>query len=198
MAESVDDEVLVKQYNQGDQAEDLDSIKPPFGRAAFDRIVEEYSADIAVLANRLLGWPGDVEDVMQDVFLAAFVGLKKFRFECSLKTWLFTITINKCRSYRYRRMLRLKIFSKAADRVTRAPHHAADSPLMDSETFNRVRRAVTTLPVKYREPVVLRYLQELSIDQISRILGISENTVQVRLNRARKRLRKDLAELMER
>jgi len=184
MAETIDDELLVKQFNQGDDS-------------SFSRIVEEYSADIAVLANRLLGWPGDVEDVTQDIFLAAFIGLKKFRCECSLKTWLFTITINKCRSYRYKRMLRLKIFSKAAVKVSRAQSQAVDGQLIDSETFNSVRRAVTALPAKYREPVVLRYLQELSMDEIVRILGISENALLVRLSRARKRLRNDLAELME-
>jgi len=197
MAEKNDDESLVKQFSQGDQAEGLDRIKPPFGRAAFDRIVERYSADIAVLTNRLLGWPGDVEDVVQDIFLAVFVGLKKFRCECSLKSWLFTITINKCRTYRYKRMLRLKIFSKAADKIYCAHSQAADGQLMNSETFNRVRRAVKAMPAKYREPIVLRYLQGLSINESSRILGISENALQVRLNRARKRLRRELSELLE-
>ncbi len=183
MAETTD-ELLVEQFNRGDDS-------------AFDRIVEEYSADIAVLANRLLGWPRDVEDVVQDVFLAAFLGLKKFRCECSLKTWLFTITINKCRSHRYRQMLRLRLFSRAADKISSAPAHATDKTAMDSETFDRVRRAVTALPAKYREPVVLRYLQELPTDKISRILGISENALHVRLNRARKRLKQDLGELIE-
>jgi len=184
MAETIDDECLVRQFNQGDNS-------------AFDGIVKKYSADIAVLANRLLGWPGDVEDVVQDVFLAVFVGLKKFRCECSLKSWLFTITINKCRTYRYKRMLRLKKFSKAADKMPRSHSRAADGQLMDSETFNRARHAVTALPAKYREPIVLRYLQQLSITESSRILGISENLLQVRLNRARKRLRRELAELLE-
>jgi len=210
MAEKNDDEFLVKQFSQGarakpwtgssrlsDGAEGLDGIKPPFGRAAFDRIVEQYSADIAVLANRLLGWPGDVEDVVQDIFLAVFVGLKKFRGECSLRSWLFTITINKCRTYRYKRMLRLKIFSKVTGKMPRAHTYGADGQLMDNETFNRVRHAVTDLPAKYREPIVLRYLQELSINESSRILGISENTLQVRLNRARGRLRQKLAELIK-
>ena len=183
MAETTD-ELLVEQFNRGDDS-------------AFDRIVEEYSADIAVLANRLLGWPGDVEDVVQNVFLAAFLGLKKFRCECSLKTWLFTITINKCRSHRYKRMLRLRFFSRAANKISSTPARATDKTAMDSETFDRVRRAVTALPAKYREPFVLRYLQELSTDKISRILGISENAVHVRLNRARKRLKQDLAELIE-
>jgi RNA polymerase sigma factor (sigma-70 family) len=184
MAETNDDEYLVEKFSRGD-----DSV--------FNRIIERYSADIAVLANRLLGWPGDVEDVVQDVFLAVFLGLKKFRYECSLKSWLFTITINKCRTYRYKRMLRLQIFSKAADKVSYAHSQSADGQLMDSETFNRARHAVTALPAKYREPIVLRYLQQLSITESSRILGISENLLQVRLNRARKRLRRELAELLE-
>ena len=183
MAETTD-ELLVEQFNRGDDS-------------AFDRIVEEYSADIAVLANRLLGWPGDVEDVVQDIFLAAFVGLKKFRCECSLKTWLFIITINKCRSYRYKRMLRLRFFSRAAGKIAPVSPHPADRTPIDNEAFSRVRRAVTALPAKYREPVVLRYLQELPTDKISRILGISENALQVRLSRARKRLKQELAELIE-
>jgi len=178
MTETLDYEFLVEKFNQGDET-------------AFDRIVEGYSADIAVLANRLLGWPGEVEDIVQDVLLAAFLGLKKFRCECSLKSWLFTITINKCRSYRYKHMLYLRFFSKAA-----APANTTDRTQMDDETFHKVRLAVQALPLKYREPVVLKYLQELSTDEIARILGISKNALNVRLNRARERLRQDLDELI--
>jgi len=184
MAENIEDELLVRKFNRGDES-------------IFAGIVEQYCADIAVLANRLLGWPGDVEDVTQDVFLSAYLGLKKFRCECSLKTWLFIITINKCRSYRYRQMRWLKCFSRATNKAAFAGGRAADKASMDSETFERVRQAVTALPAKYREPVVLKYLQELSTDEISRILGVSKNTVQVRLTRAKKRLRHDLAKLME-
>jgi RNA polymerase sigma-70 factor (ECF subfamily) len=184
MTETLDDELLVKQFNQGDES-------------AFDRIVEGYSAAIAVLANRLLGWPGVVEDIVQDVFLAAFLGLKKFRCECSLKTWLFTITINKCRSYRYKQMLYLRFFSKAAAKASAVLAPTADKAQMDDEAFNKVRLAVQALPAKYREPVVLRYLQELSMGEIARILSISRNALQVRLSRARERLRGDLAELIE-
>ena len=68
---------------------------------------------------------------------------------------------------------------------------------MDDETFGRVRRAVAALPAKYREPVVLRYLQELPTDETAQILDISKNTLLVRLSRARERLRQDLVELIE-
>lgn len=185
MAESIDDELLVEKFSRGDES-------------AFVRIVEQYSADIATLADRLLGWPGEVDDVMQEVFLAAYLGLKKFRCDCSLKTWLFTITINKCHSYRYKRLLRLRRFSQATDKASLPSSGEKHKRPMDTDTFHHVRRAVAALPAKYREPVVLRYLQELSTDQISRMLGITKNTLNVRLSRARKHLKRELAELIER
>ena len=84
----IDDEILVKRFNQDEGS-------------AFEAIVGRYGDEITRLANRLLAWPGDVDDVVQNVFLAAFLNLKKFRSQCSLTTWLFTITINKCRTHRY-------------------------------------------------------------------------------------------------
>ena len=91
-------------------------------------------------------------------------------------------------------MLRRRRISQAADKALLSSAGTADKTPMDSETFDRVRRAVAALPTKFREPVVLRYLQELPTDQISRVLGISKNALQVRLNRAREHLREGLAE----
>jgi RNA polymerase sigma-70 factor (ECF subfamily) len=175
---------LVARFNQGDDS-------------AFDKIVEKHLAQVTTLANRLLGWPSDVDDLAQDVFLAAFIGLRRFRGGCSFRTWLFTITINKCRTYRYRRLLRGKFFSKTEKPVSNKSAPAADKALMDTETFERVSRAMAALPDRYREPLVLRYLQELSTCEIARILGVSENTVQVRLTRARRRLKDDLKLVLE-
>jgi len=184
MAETIDDELLVEKFSRGDES-------------AFDRIVERYSTDVGVLANRLLGWPREVEDVSQEVFLAAYLGLRRFRGQCSLRSWLFTITINKCRSHRRRKLLRLRTSLRAAGNAPLPSMRTAGSNPMDVETFNRVRRAVAALPAKYREPVVLKYLEELGADEIARILGISRNVLHVRLSRARERLRQELTELIE-
>ena len=182
--DAIGDELLVKRFKAGDAS-------------AFDKIVEQYSTDVAILANRLLGWRGDVQDIVQDVFLAAFVAMKKFRSDSSLKTWLFTITMNKCRTHRYRHMLRLRFFSKAGFRISARTVPGADKTTMDNEKFSRIRGAVMALPAKYREPVVLRYLQELSTSQICQVLGISENNLHTRLSRAREQLKQSLAELIE-
>jgi len=162
---------------------------------ALEKIVEKYSADVAGLANRLLGWPGDVDDVVQDVFLAVFLNIKKFRRKSSLKTWLFKITINKCRSLKYKKMLRLSFYGKIA-RKAAAKSAAADDRPIHSETSERIRQAVADLSVKYREPVVLKYLQQLSTKEITAILSITENVLNVRLTRARKILKHKLIALM--
>jgi DNA-directed RNA polymerase specialized sigma24 family protein len=100
--QKIDEKSLIEQFKNGNTD-------------VFDKIIAGYTPDLAALANRLLSWPGDVDDILQDIFLAAFVGLKNFRCQCTLKTWLFTITINKCRTHRLKKKLRLKIFSRAAE-----------------------------------------------------------------------------------
>ena len=163
----------------------------------FDEIIDYYAPDLAALANRLLGWPGDVDDLLQDVFLAAFVGLKKFRCQSTLRTWLFTITINKCRTHRLKKKLLFKTIStkKHNTRLRQTDH--ADKHSIDTETFERVRRAVNVLSAKYREPIVLKYLQQLPTDKIKNILSIDTNTLNVRLSRARKKLKNELKGLIE-
>ena len=183
MAKITEEQALVERFRRGDDS-------------AFDRIVERHSAEVAALANRLLGWPGEVDDVVQDVFVAAFVHLKKFRGECRLRTWLFTITVNKCRRNRLRRR-RLRAMQVDDLEAAVGQSEGAERPAMDEETFARVRRAVQALPRKYREVVVLRYLEGLEPGEIGELLGVRVNAVQVRLNRARTRLKEQLGNLLE-
>jgi len=159
--------------------------------AEFDRLVEQHRAAVARLAHRLLGWPQDVEDVVQDVFLAAWKGLPRFRGGANLGTWLTRITINKCRNHRRREMLRLKwLWARRAVGV--AAVAGADEAAMGAETLEQVRSGVRRLPVRYREIVVLRYLEQMPIEEIAEVLGLTRGNVEVRLHRARERLRREL------
>jgi len=180
MADSLDERLLIEQFKGGDQA-------------AFDKLIERHCAEVAAMANRLLGWPGEVEDVVQDVFLAAYVGLRRFRCECSLRTWLFTITVNKCRRYRYKRLIRLDRLWKGRDCLA----VEADRSAVNAEAFDRLRKAISRLPAKYREAIVLRYLQELSTDEITQMLAITASALQVRLNRARQLLKEKLGDVLQ-
>jgi RNA polymerase sigma-70 factor, ECF subfamily len=175
-----DDALLVEQYLSGDPS-------------AFDRLVEIHQDRVARLAYRLLGWPDDVDDVVQEVFLAAMKNLRTFRGQAQLSTWLAAITLNACRSHRRRRFLQTAGLHRLFARPAPAPGAAASAPAQDAEQLEKVRQAVRRLPLKYREVVVLRYLEEMPVGEVGRALGVSENVVSVRLNRARARLKGLLA-----
>ncbi len=153
---------------------------------ALETLVREHHAAVTRLAYRLLGWRGDVEDLVHDVFLTAFKKLDRFRNESSTWTWLAAITINRCRSHRRRELLRFRWLQ------SRSPSRDAASDLSrveQDETGQRVRDAVAKLSPRDRELIVLHYLEELSVPEIRKILGASDKTIHVRLHRARKRLK---------
>lgn len=179
MARTRDDHELVARFHAGD-------------KAAFEQIVAEYGQGVAGLVYRLLGWAsGEVDDVTQDVFLAIYRHLPRFRGECSLQSWIFTITVNQCRSARYRRMIRLK-----RQRPTLPSEQPSASILAQrKEQHEIVRRAVARLPARLREPVVLVYLEGMTVAEVCSILKISTNTCHVRLSRARERLRQSLEKM---
>jgi RNA polymerase sigma-70 factor (ECF subfamily) len=124
------------------------------------------------LAQRLLGWNGDIDDVVQDVFLTAWNKAGSFRRESSLWTWLTVITLNQCRSRIRRRTLLRRLPFRL---VRRDAHPPADRGAIQEETGKRVREAVTRLAT---------------------LLGVSKNTLDVRLHRARQKLKATLADLI--
>ena len=177
-AERHDDRELVARFRAGQ-------------RAAFDEIVEAHQQRIMRLVFRLLGSPDEVQDVAQEVFLSVLQNLKRFRGESKLSTWLTTIAVNKCRSHQRRRLLRLRtlFYLTKTLTVTSEQGGAAES----AEIHDELRRAVRRLSARYREPIVLRYFEELSVHEIGEVLGISANSVEVRLTRARRKLREILS-----
>jgi RNA polymerase sigma-70 factor (ECF subfamily) len=172
---------------------------PCVSRAAlppsFEELVAGQQARVGRLCYRLLGWQADVEDVVQDVFLAALRALPKFRGESSVSTWITRIAVNTCRSHGRKR--RLRILGGSRPEPLRRLGQSAEHELMDRERFEQVRTAVRRLPPKYREAVVLHYLEELAVSEVAAVLGLGKNAVEVRLNRARKWLKEDLAEMLE-
>ena len=163
-------------------------------RAAFDRLVALHAPHVSRLAYRLLGWHGEVDDIVQEVFLAALEHGHKFRGDTSLAGWLSAITLNKCRSHLRRRILKLKwLRSRPHEEPSEAP---ADAGAIRADTSVRVRAAVRALPARDREVIVLYYLEGRPVSEISHMLGDSENAVDVRLHRARKKLKDLLGEFV--
>jgi RNA polymerase sigma-70 factor, ECF subfamily len=160
---------------------------------AFEQFVGLYQPRVARLAQRLLGWNGDVDDVVQDVFFVAWQKAGSFRRDASLWTWLTVITLNQCRS----RIRRKNLLQRLPFRLIRRDDHPpADRGSIRQETDRRVRNAVTALKPAERELVVLHYLEHRPAAELATLLGVSRNTVEVRLHRVRQKLKATLADLV--
>ncbi len=160
----------------------------------FEEIVSEHKDRIARLVYRLLGWSGDAEDVVQEVFLRVLKNLKSFRGESSMSTWLTKIAVNTCHSHRRHLRVKLRAFRAMAHDRLQNPSSPPDGAAGKRESLERVRRAVQKLRPSYRDVVVLRYLQEMKTVQVADVLGISPSAVEVRLHRARQQLKGLLAD----
>ena len=166
--------------------------------AGIAELVRRHQDLVAQLANRLTGWSQDVEDIVQDVFVSALRGVGKFNGRSKLSTWLTTITINQCRTYK-RKAIRWRAMlagARAAGVFRRWPARPAELPEAADDAPRRVRKAVAALPGRHGEVIVLRYLQEMPVEQVASVLGISANAVRVRLHRARRRLKASLRGLV--
>ncbi len=164
---------------------------------AFDEIVADHHAAVARLVYRLLAWDDEADDVVQEVFLAAWRHWPRFRGEATLATWLRRIAVNQCRVRQRKWRLRADWWQWIRRTPPPMDCSGADQPVLDRERFQRVRAAVRALPQRDREVIALHYLEQLSIDEISAELQLKRNAVEVRLHRARQRLKPLLAELQE-
>jgi RNA polymerase sigma-70 factor, ECF subfamily len=169
---------------------------------AFYGLVRPYERAVYVAAVSILNNPADAEEVAQEAVLKAFTHLAEFRAEAKFSTWLIQITINEARSRlrKDRRHLYESIDEPRTDEEgDYSPKDFADWREIPSETLKRdelrnaLKRALASLPLKYREVFILRDIQNLSIEETAEILSISEGNVKTRLLRARLQMRDALA-----
>jgi RNA polymerase sigma-70 factor (ECF subfamily) len=162
-------------------------------REAFDALVRATYADTYTLAYRLTGNEEDARDVVQDTYLRAFRGLKRFRGDAQFSTWLYRITAN-CATTQLTKRSRHR-HDELTDDSSLIEEHADRDPEARSdqaELRERLQESLLRLPPKLRAVIVLRDIYDLPHEAIARELGISESAAKVRLHRARRRLREDL------
>ena len=172
--------------------------------AAFDRLVNERSADIYALLYRLTEDPEEARDLTQETFLQAFRSIAHFRGDADLRTWLYRIAVNQARNrWRWwrRRRRGATVSLDATDEAhelslaSRLVDEGAEDP--EARTLAHEREeillaAVRTLARPYREAVVLRDVEGLSYEEVAAALDISVGTVKSRLSRGRTELRRKL------
>ncbi len=159
---------------------------------AIETIVFLYQEDIYRLALSILSNPQEAEEATQDTFIAALNALDSYRVDAAMRTWLYAIAVNVCRGRLRKRRTRLRLMSILRYVVPNQSRGTCTDPeekLIANERNAAILRAVHSLDMKLRLPIMLRYAQELRIADIAAILGISERSVHVRLKKAHLALR---------
>jgi RNA polymerase sigma-70 factor (ECF subfamily) len=162
-------------------------------RAAFDELVKATYVETYTLAYRLTGNEEDARDVVQEAYLRAFRGLKRFRGDAQFSTWMYRITANCASTFLGKRQRNrhdelTDELHLADERVAANPEAGADATVLR----DRLHEALRELPPKLRAVVILRDVYDLPHEAIAAELGISESAAKVRLHRARRKLRDDL------
>jgi RNA polymerase sigma-70 factor (ECF subfamily) len=167
---------------------------------AFRELVETHRDRVFNITYRMLGDRAEAEDVAQEVFISVFKTIDTFREEAKFSTWLYRVTVNHCKN-------RIKYLARRHDRdrdeldetshetngAAGMPRHVQpDRALEGAQLEVLLQEAIAHLDDDQRVVVVLRDVEDLSIEEICEITGLPDGTVKSRLHRARLVLRKRL------
>lgn len=170
---------------------------------AFAYLLAVHQNPVFNLIAHIVENGADAADVLQDVFLKIFKGIRHFQGQSSLKTWIYRIAVHEASNHRrswLRRHLRepfsLDESPQDAEVVFAEAQARSETPYQALEQAERqtlLERALASLAQPYRTVVVLREIEGLSYEEIAQVVGVAEGTVKSRLVRGRELLRRKLA-----
>ena len=181
----MDDKILVKKVIDGD-------------RSAIRLLVENNKNLIWHIIISMVGHNSDCEDLFQEVFLQVFKGLKRFRADARLSTWIGSITHHVCVDYIRKRKKETEIQSRDTDQnIVLNFTEDMSWKQHDKDDLNKVvLMAITKLPSAYRTAITLYHLDERSYREIAEITGMPDGTVKSYISRGRHLLREILINLV--
>lgn len=190
---AVDERQLIQRYQQGDQT-------------AAEAIFRLYHPMVHGLATRMLGAGADVEDAVQEAFIRAFRGLKTFRGESALKTWLYRVATNVCLTYAERAKKQQVVDSlddplgdegsETRGSLIASGDRLPEEALLGQELGSKIEAALEHLSPEFRAVLILRDVEGLSYEEVAASTGANLGTVKSRLARARAQAMKWLKEYL--
>jgi RNA polymerase sigma-70 factor (ECF subfamily) len=168
-------------------------------RSAFEQLVDLYKDKIYYLAYRMLGNRHEAEDIIQETFLRVYMNFDRFDQNQKFSTWIYRIATNLCIDRLRKRKASYSLDAEinegdgldGYDRLI-SEEDSPEKQLMISETQTQIRNAIDKLPEKYKSVVILRYLHDLSLQEISDVLDMPITTIKTRIHRGREFLRKKM------
>jgi RNA polymerase sigma-70 factor, ECF subfamily len=171
-------------------------------RNQFEKLMRHYNRRLYRLARAALRDDAEAEDALQEAYLAAYRSMKQFRGESTLSTWLSRLVLNECLGRLRRDARRQKVVPIVSSALEMNSVAEADSELPERIVARRQLRSVLEnkldeLPESFRLVFVMRSVEELSVEETARTLGIPEATVRTRYYRAKTLLREALVQEMD-
>jgi RNA polymerase sigma-70 factor (ECF subfamily) len=182
MAQQLIDGRVIQACQQGD-------------RDAFQLLFETYKDKVFSIAVYSVG--GDrtlADDVTQQIFLKLFTAIRQFRGDSEFTTWLYRLVVNACLDERRRRKRWLRWGETVALKYA-SDGRPQEKQFARLEVAEAVRAAIAELKPKFRVPILLKYIEGLSYEEIASVMGCSKGTVASRLNRGHSQLAKRLSHL---
>ena len=174
-----------------DDSEDVDKVLAG-DLSAFERIVFRWQGPLINLAYRFCRDHSRAQDMAQEAFLKAYRGLRGWRRDAAFSTWLFSIATNCYRTH----LRRIPAATLPLDTLLQIADGRRALGLSDPERNQAVRLAVSALPAKYRDALILFYFHDMDIAGAARSLNLPEGTVKARLSRGREILRRKLPQYL--
>lgn len=162
--------------------------------ACYDELVARFKDRLYGFILRMVRNGQTSEDLLQETFLRLYVHRMSYRTIARFSTWIYTIAANLVRSH-MRKQNKMPFTDLESDRDDEKPRELPDrNRPVDEEVAGRmtveaIREAMDSLPVEFREVIILREIEELSYEEIVQVLGVPLGTVKSRVNRARGRLK---------
>lgn len=176
------------------EQQDADIIKRVLqgDRNAYALLVDRYRHLVYTLALRMLNNAEDAEEAAQDVFIKAYHALRSYNGNGKFSTWLYTITRNTCISRS--RSGKQPILPQEEEKLARLAGHDETHNLQQEQAGRKkiLAHAIDMLAADEAEIITLYYIQEQTVDELCRILGLGSSNVKVKLYRARKKLKEVL------
>ena len=168
-------------------------------RDAFGVLVKRYQGPIYNLMYRMCGSSEDAADLAQEAFIKAYEKLETFKKNKRFFPWLYAIGLNHARDHARKRKLITGLSDEEMETMDIFDgHDQIQDRMIENLDIRRLSVAVNRLPLDYREAVLLRYHNELSLSEVAEVLGISLSGAKMRVHRALAKLRKMLREEDER
>lgn len=160
---------------------------------AYAVIIDRYQNFVFSLVGRLIPDREDVKDIVQEIFIKTYFALPQYNIKYEFKSWLYKIALNYILDFIRGKNYRDKIISFENIETIEDNsfgHKIVEVEIELDEKIKKLEKAINKLKLKYKEVILLRYIEKLKVEEIAEVLSISCNTAKVRLHRGIKKLKK--------